>query len=245
MENASKALIMAASLLIALMIIGALILMFNNLSSYQETNSDSELEAQIIEFNNQYETYNRNDVRGSDLYSLLNKVIDYNRRKSEVASENDEGKNLKFEAMTIEFKFGNNESRKKITYDNQNRIFTANNYSLNKTTTNTIENDITEKISTIESTYGKSGLTNLTTGIEKLFDKNDQFDQDTAIKLWNTNSNKKVSRYNEINNYKEDIYKYYEYVQFKRAHFKCTGADYNKKTGRIVSMSFEFTGDIE
>ena len=84
MENASKALIMAGSVLIALMIIGALLLMFNNLSSYQNTNNDNEMQAQIIEFNNQYETYNRDDVRGSDLYSLLNKVIDYNRRKSEV-----------------------------------------------------------------------------------------------------------------------------------------------------------------
>ncbi len=33
MENASKALIMAGSVLIALLIIGALILMFNNLSN--------------------------------------------------------------------------------------------------------------------------------------------------------------------------------------------------------------------
>ena len=34
MENASKALIMAGSILIGLMVIGALLLMFNSLSSY-------------------------------------------------------------------------------------------------------------------------------------------------------------------------------------------------------------------
>ena len=72
MENASKALIMAGSVLIALMIIGALVLMFSNLTSYQETNTRSTRSAQITEFNNQFETYNRKDVRGSDLYSLLN-----------------------------------------------------------------------------------------------------------------------------------------------------------------------------
>ena len=41
MENASKALLMAAGVLIALIIIGALLLMFNNLSNYQETNTQN------------------------------------------------------------------------------------------------------------------------------------------------------------------------------------------------------------
>lgn len=244
MENASKALIMAGSVLIALMIIGALLLMFNNLSSYQNTNNDNEMQAQIIEFNNQYETYNRDDVRGSDLYSLLNKVIDYNRRKSEVATGNDEGQQLRFQAMSIVFEFNNKEDLKKLTYDNENRIFESKSYELNQKTVNSIEKEITNKVSKIEDNHGKSGLTNLTTGIEKLFDKKDKFDQDTATKLWNSNSKVQVKNYSEIENYKEDIYIYYEYLQFKRAHFKCIDTGYGK-TGRIISMIFEFTGDIE
>lgn len=104
MENASKALIMAGSVLIALMIIGALLLMFNSLSSYQDTNTQTVREAQIVEFNNQYETFNRNDVRGSDLYSLLNRVVDYNRRKSTVGTgTNDEGADIAFQPMTISY----------------------------------------------------------------------------------------------------------------------------------------------
>ena len=55
MENASKALIMAGGVLIALLIIGSLLLMFNNLSSYQDTNIKETRTAQIIEFNNQFE----------------------------------------------------------------------------------------------------------------------------------------------------------------------------------------------
>ena len=80
MENASKALVMAGSVLIALMIIGALILMFNNLFSYQQINQTDKRTDQTIEFNNQFETYNREEVRGSELYSLLNRAIDYNRK---------------------------------------------------------------------------------------------------------------------------------------------------------------------
>ena len=40
MENASKALIMAGGILIALLVLGALLLMINNLSDYQKSNSD-------------------------------------------------------------------------------------------------------------------------------------------------------------------------------------------------------------
>ena len=73
MENASKALLIAGSVLIALMIIGALLLMFSNLSSYQDTNVQGERSAQVVEFNNRFSTYNHDNIRGSDLYSLLNK----------------------------------------------------------------------------------------------------------------------------------------------------------------------------
>ena len=48
MENASKALIMAGSVLIALMILGALILLFSNLNAYQETNVRNERSAQVV-----------------------------------------------------------------------------------------------------------------------------------------------------------------------------------------------------
>lgn len=74
MENATKALVMAGSILIALLIIGALLLMFNNLSSYQNTNQQNIKDAQIVEFNNQFTTYIRDDVKGNELYSLLNSV---------------------------------------------------------------------------------------------------------------------------------------------------------------------------
>ena len=80
MENASKALIMAASVLIAIVIISAFVLMMSNLTSYQESSYQSNLSAQIAEFNNQYTTYERTDIRGSDMISLMNKVLDYNTR---------------------------------------------------------------------------------------------------------------------------------------------------------------------
>lgn len=61
--------------------------MINNLSTYQGLQTQSEEVAQIEKFNNQYIIYNRDDVRGSDLYSLMNKVIDYNIRQSTEGKE--------------------------------------------------------------------------------------------------------------------------------------------------------------
>ena len=82
MENASKALVMAGSILIGLLVLGALILLFNNLSSYQNADIQNTRQAQVVEFNNEFTTYIREDVRGNELYSLLNRIIDYNKRKT-------------------------------------------------------------------------------------------------------------------------------------------------------------------
>lgn len=244
MENASRALIMAGSILIALMIIGALLLMFNNLSSYQDTNIQTEREAQVLEFNNQYETYIRKDVRGSELYSLLSKVIDYNKRKSDKGTE-DEGQDVQFKPITIKIEFKNSENRRSLAFDNQNKIFIKNTYELDGTQNN-IEELINNTIPNIEKKYGKSGLTNLTTGISNLFDKTEENDKKQAIELWNKNSKVGVNSYSDISQYKEDIYTYYEYIQFKRMHFNCNydNVEYDK-TGRVIKMCFESNGKIE
>ena len=258
MENASKALIMAGSVLIALMIIGALLLMFNNLTSYQDTNTQSEREAQIVEFNNQYETYNRNDVRGSDLYSLLNKVIDYNRRKStEGTGTTDEGQYIAYEPMTIYYTFDNKQDM--LIYDGTygNQIFTNDyaTFELTEKTTNKLDSHFKNILKTDYAT--EQGMISLASGISNLYGKESDKDKLSAISLWNkyiTDSNKqitgtnieKIQQYNEkINNetdVKKQIYAYYEYTQFKRAHFECIGTEYNQKTGRIIRMNFKFTG---
>ena len=40
----------------------------------------------------------------------------------------------------------------------------------------------------------------------------------------------------------EDAKLYYEYVQFKRTYFNCTGTDYDSNTGRLIKMEFVCTG---
>ena len=83
MENATKALTMAGGILISLMIIGALMLMFNSLSSYQNQNDSLEKTTQIAEFNNQFEPYNREDLTLMELKSVWNKIQSNNTKNPE------------------------------------------------------------------------------------------------------------------------------------------------------------------
>lgn len=78
MENASKALIMAGGILIALLVLGALMLMVNNLSSYQDSQDIQTKSSQIAEFNNQFNPYIKSDISMMELKTLYNKIKNNN-----------------------------------------------------------------------------------------------------------------------------------------------------------------------
>ena len=73
MENASKALIMAGGILIALLVLGALML-----SSYQDSQDIQTKSSQIAEFNNQFNPYIKSDISMMELKTLYNKIKNNN-----------------------------------------------------------------------------------------------------------------------------------------------------------------------
>lgn len=255
MENASKALLMAGGVLIALLIIGALLLMFNNLSSYQKVGEQDTKEAQVIEFNNQFETYNRKNVRGSELYSLLNRVVDYNRRKSTEGVGNDQGQYVAYANMKIKVDLGSD--LKKYTPDDTVRLLnnaTKNGVIEQSATSNDFKIAISNTINLLESKYGAESLNKLVGGLSKIFidfentnitDK----EKDAAKRAFNQASKKvSVNDWNQLkkdSEIRKDVYTYYEYVQFKRARFDCEKTEYDKQSGRIINMEFKFTGKFE
>jgi len=254
MENASKALIMAAGVLIALMIIGALLLMFNSLSNYQGSDTQTTREAQIVAFNQQYITYNRENVRGSDLYSLLNKVIDYNRRKSTEGTGKDEGQYIAYEPMTIKFEI----DRSKLNVDGTNRLFIENTYTVSSNS-NKFEKKVKENLEYIKSETGLTDkeLQDLCIAMNKIFikpygdEEQKKRQKIQAIQTYNgitsaelpidTDENIKNS-FETISKKDKNVYAYYEYIQFKRARFDCVNIEYNDKTGRVIKMEFKFNG---
>lgn len=60
------------------------------------------------------------------------------------------------------------------------------------------------------------------------------------------NSSNLKDKYIEmLNSCGMDILKYYEYTQFLKAKFKCKKLEYSESTGKVISLEFECTGEIE
>ena len=104
MENASKALIMAGSILIALLTIGALMFMFDNISGVEkQKDQNAEIEA-TLEFNRQFEAFDTVGLRGTDILTIMNKMVNYNEK---VIEDDDDGYKTMSMQLTMKQDIGN------------------------------------------------------------------------------------------------------------------------------------------
>ena len=78
MENASKAVIMAGSVLIAITIISLAIYVYSAYKGFAETNAKTLSISQISSFNRFYESYSNStgQIRGVDVINIYKKVAD-------------------------------------------------------------------------------------------------------------------------------------------------------------------------
>ncbi len=83
MENASKALIMAGSILISIMVISLLVLGYNQLKSLEQTRENADATDKMAEYMRRFEQFDRT-VYGSELFSLGNLQQDYNASDARV-----------------------------------------------------------------------------------------------------------------------------------------------------------------
>lgn len=111
MENASKALLIAGGILIAMLIIGSLVLLFNNIASYQSNEDANAKQSQIAKFNNQFEPFNKDELTLNELRSIYNKITSNNNKFPEYKIEN----NIKAIYSNISADFGEIEENEKIT----------------------------------------------------------------------------------------------------------------------------------
>lgn len=83
MENASKALIMAAEILIGIIVLTLFVYVIVNFSEFSQNFDDKMLQQEIIEYNSKFEVYERkSEILVQDIVSLRNMVqknnLDYN-----------------------------------------------------------------------------------------------------------------------------------------------------------------------
>ena len=235
MENASKALIIAGSVLMAMMVIGAMVLMYNQISSIEQIKTENADIKKMQDYSKRFEEYNRT-IYGSELFSIANLQEDYNKRFNE-----EDG----YTAITITVNIKNSIPDSEYFKKGNSNLATILRYK------NEIEKEI-EKCEN-EKFFKNKGQTikyysQLT--IRELVDKlkNDQildeeFDynsSDTEDDIKNAIESaqngkckglfKKIDEYKNLNT---------TYKEFKYKRFKCTKIELNKYNGRIEKMSFE------
>lgn len=233
MENASKALIMAGSILIAMMIVGALVFGYQNLSDLEQVKSDAERAEKASTYMKELEEYNRETLYGSEVLSLANFIDHYNKVykeeegyvkvkisvniKTEITKEGSSGYYIQVGRNTIE------QITKGIRENLEGDI-------------NEYEIKYYEPYKDIKKTVKDfSQMTNRkladTLGVTYP-DGTPEYDIEEIIR---TSSSKNKKLLEEISKYKNLKSKY---TQFKETKFERNKVEYDS-LGRIIEMEFE------
>lgn len=244
MENASKALLIAGGVLISLMVISGLILVMRKVGDFQTANQDARLEKQTLEFNNIYESYNRKNIRGNEMVSLMNRVLDYNERKGK------EG----YTEMQVYFEIPQEVIDTGICFETPSVLVKRTTYTedeIHEIVGIPDSNNPDYSVRGIENKYTQRYATQLAKEIDNIRTlknsglSSSQIDNQFASKY---RFPKKVSEYGGIDQMYQDAKLYYEYVQFKRAYFDCMNEQlpyeetHDSETNRIIKMVFKCTG---
>ena len=110
MENAAKALAIAAAVIFTLLVISLLVILYNQLSSYySEKNKMTEIE-QLQAFNARFANYHDKEIRGNELVSIMNNIVDYNNLQSDM---------LGYKPVVIEIDLLDDEYKEEFKYNKE------------------------------------------------------------------------------------------------------------------------------
>lgn len=78
MENVTKALLMAAGFLVAVIILSLLVMGYSQISRYYQEQSNTIDAEQMAEMTKKFTNYDGREIRGNEMLSVINMVVDYN-----------------------------------------------------------------------------------------------------------------------------------------------------------------------
>lgn len=221
MENASKALLMAGGILIALLVIGSVLLMFNQIGNYRRANTDSEKSAQLANFNKDFVRYaDGEQIKGVDVISLANKIVDYNQKKG-VANSVDYDKKI-----TLKINLAPSASSNFITKygtNGRSELFDRRTNWIVSNSDTQFVSKITQ-FSVLESRYTLGTMSKLSANYDSI-----------------ANGTKTASQIagKTVNITTEDIRKYREYSEFKSSTF-INDDEPKYDNGQVIELSFKF-----
>lgn len=224
MENASKALLMAGGILIALLVIGSVLLMFNQIGNYRRANTDSEKSSQIADFNKDFVRYaDGEEIKGVDIISLANKVVDYNQKKG-TANSVDYNKKI-----TLKINLAPSASSNFITTyekDGKSELFDRKtNWTVSSSDTQFVSR--VTQFAALESTYTLGTMIKLSANYDSI---------ESGDKTASQVAGKNVE---DIDRDPSIIKKYREYSEFKSSTFINDGEP-KYDNGQVVELSFKF-----
>ena len=235
MENASKALLIAGGILIGLIVVLILVIGYKEISDYYISKESALQVEQLDDFNKQYTPYYRDDVRGSDLLSLINKIVNYN-------TLNEEEEPIEISIIISSSKSGSKDFFYKYDtyYSTNEKLILFGSTSNPSYTHNNINARLLNEANRIESIYSQALATKLANNLSTLMGDNTRKTIDELFAELKLNP----SDFAGTNQIQEDMLKYYQYIQFKRAHFDCRRLTFTDE-GRVQSFRFEFNGTFE
>ncbi len=215
MENAANALIIAGSVLIALLILGALVFSYREITDSEESKQEQIRMQQVDEFNKQYTSFEKK-LYGSELLSLINKAIDYDNKIDTEQSG--------YTKMSII-----------VTVNRQTDFINTGNYTINNEQN---QNLFTSKLAKIEQIKNAYGGDQYLQRLVALY--NGGSTKEEALKDLLEEIGIDISSPSKLDKVKEDLKTYYGYIEFKRKQFKHVETKYDGNgNGRIISMSYE------
>lgn len=126
MENAAQALIIAGSIMLAVLLISMLLLVRRKMSQPVEANEERKQQEQIQDFNRRYLVYNQKLLQGSEVLSVLTRAYDHaislepitktdgNLDKTRARKE---GAFVNEPLVDVEIKFKDNKFRAEVNYE--------------------------------------------------------------------------------------------------------------------------------
>lgn len=210
MENASKALLIAGGILLALMTLSLIVYVSTSTTRMAEAQDAKKASEELAAFNASYEAYNKTRMYGTDVITVINKAINYNGKLDN---------SQKNEAITIQVA---------ITED-----FAATKQIIEEYADNTVKKGEITEIPRF-SLYAKNGSTTVTINFDtkysddvvKFFQKQEKEDSVKILEEKKDGYIKKEITYSALAN-------------FKRAIFTCTKCEDKNSDGRIDYMKFE------
>lgn len=208
MENASKALLMAGGMLIALLVIGALVLMFNQIGDYEKGNQGIKKTSEIAEFNIDFIRYTEGNIKGVDIISLANKVINFNS-KNGILNSIDYSKKITLNIDVNDF----------------SKLFGSNSYEIKNYDDNDFMKTI-KKFSSLENTYTLSKMDELSSNYDSIVNGNKTIGDILGKKYDGKLAVKDIEDYREYSEFKASTFKckeepkYHDDGQVKELSFK-------------------------